>query len=80
MAGAGYCSSTRIHDFGAVLKLGVPLLTKPLAAADLALVRFYLGQAHCRLVEPREALAFLPPAREQFERQNSKSTKKAAAG
>jgi tetratricopeptide (TPR) repeat protein len=61
---------TAARDFGAVLKLGVPLLTKPLAAADLALVRFYLGQAHCRLVEPREALAFLPPAREQFERQN----------
>jgi tetratricopeptide (TPR) repeat protein len=61
---------TAVRDFGAVLRLGVPLLTKPLTAADMALVRFYLGQAHCRLVEPREALVFLPPAREQFERQN----------
>ena len=61
---------TAARDFRAVLKLGAPLLMKPAGAADLALVRFYLGQAHCRLVEPREALACLPPAREQFERQN----------
>jgi tetratricopeptide (TPR) repeat protein len=61
---------TAARDFGAVLKLGAPLLMKPWNVADLALVRFYLGQAHCRLVEPREALACLPPARQQFERQN----------
>jgi tetratricopeptide (TPR) repeat protein len=62
---------TAVRDFGAVLKLGASLLTQPLTAADLALVRFYLGQAHCRLVEPREALVCLPPARQQFERQNN---------
>ncbi len=60
---------TAARDFGAVLKLGAPLLTKPWSADEIALVRFYLGQAHCRLVEPREALACLPAARQQFELQ-----------
>jgi tetratricopeptide (TPR) repeat protein len=62
---------TAARDFGAVLKLGAPLLVMPWSADDLALIRFYLGQAHCRLVEPREALVLLPPAREQFERQRN---------
>jgi tetratricopeptide (TPR) repeat protein len=60
---------TAARDFAAVVKLGAPLLEERWSVEDLALVRFYLGQAHCRLVEPREALACLPPAREQFERQ-----------
>jgi tetratricopeptide (TPR) repeat protein len=60
---------TAARDFTAVLKLGAPLLVKPLSAEHLALVRLYLGQAHCRLVEPREALACLPAARQQFELQ-----------
>jgi tetratricopeptide (TPR) repeat protein len=64
---------TAARDFRAVLEVGAPLLMKPWSAADLALVRFYLGEAHCRLVEPREALAFLPLAREQFERQKDES-------
>src|ERR1700693_2869684 len=64
-------SLTAARDFGAVLKLGAPLLEKPWSAGDMALVRFYLGQAHCRLVDPREALMLLPPAREQFERQSN---------
>jgi tetratricopeptide (TPR) repeat protein len=58
---------TAARDFGAVLKFGAPLLMKPWSAQDLALVRFYIGQAHCRLVEPREALECLPAARRQFE-------------
>ena len=62
---------TVARDFAAVLRLGAPLLTMPWGADDLALIRFYLGQAHCRLVEPREALVLLPPAREQFERQGN---------
>jgi tetratricopeptide (TPR) repeat protein len=62
---------TAARDFGAVLKLGAPLLMKPWSAADLALVRFYLGQAHCRLVEPREALVYLPAARQYFEQQKA---------
>jgi tetratricopeptide (TPR) repeat protein len=57
------------RDFGAVLRLGAPLLEKPWSAEDLALVSFYLGQAHCRLVEPREALVYLPAARQHFELQ-----------
>jgi tetratricopeptide (TPR) repeat protein len=61
---------TVARDFRAVLKLGAPLLMKPCSAGDLALVRFYLGQAHCRLVEPREALAYLREARQQFELQS----------
>jgi tetratricopeptide (TPR) repeat protein len=60
---------TAARDFGAVLKVGAPLLMKPWSAEDLALVRFYLGQAHCRLVEPREALVCLGVARQQFELQ-----------
>jgi tetratricopeptide (TPR) repeat protein len=60
---------TAARDFRAVLKLGAPLLMKPCSVEDLALVRFYLGQAHCRLVEPREALVCLPAARQQFELQ-----------
>ena len=59
---------TAARDFGAVLKLGAPLLMMTWSADDLAHIRFYLGQAHCRLVEPREALVLLPPAREHFER------------
>src|SRR5260370_40609031 len=61
---------TAARDFGAVLKLGTPLLTQPWSAEEMALVRFYLGQAHCRLVEPREALARLPIARHEVELQN----------
>jgi tetratricopeptide (TPR) repeat protein len=60
---------TAARDFGAVLIVGAPLLVKPWSADELALVRFYLGQAHCRLVEPREALVCLPAARRQFELQ-----------
>ncbi len=60
---------TAARDFRAVIERGRRLLMKPWSAADVALVRFYMGQAHCRLVEPHEALAYLPSAREQFERQ-----------
>jgi tetratricopeptide (TPR) repeat protein len=60
---------TTARDFAEVVKLGAPLLEARWSAEDLALVRFYVGQAHCRLVEPHEALACLTPAREQFERQ-----------
>ena len=60
---------TAARDFAAVLKLGTRLLMKPWNGEELALIRFYLGQAHCRLVEPREALEHLPAARQQFELQ-----------
>ncbi len=60
---------TTVRDFEAVVKLGLPLLEKRWSGDDRALIRFYLGQAYCRLVQPREALVYLPLAREQFERQ-----------
>lgn len=58
-------SSTR--DFEAVISLGLPLLERKLGGHDLAYLRFYLGQAYCRLVEPSEALRHLPQARRHFE-------------
>jgi tetratricopeptide (TPR) repeat protein/DNA-binding XRE family transcriptional regulator len=60
---------TLARDFAAVVKLGLALLDKRWADEDLALTRFYLGQAYCRLVQPEEALLHLSPARAQFERQ-----------
>src|SRR6202035_5476956 len=58
------------RDFDAVVEHGSPLLDKRWSDSDLALVRFYVGQAHCRLVQPMEALACLPLARERFEQQH----------
>lgn len=64
-------SLTARRDFEAVVELGRPLLYKRSRENyDLALVRFYVGQALCRLVQPLEALVFLPLARERFELQN----------
>src|ERR1700682_566611 len=60
---------TLLRDFDAVVKLGLRLLPKKWSRDDAALVHFYLGQAYCRLVQPQEALAHLPEARAQFERQ-----------
>lgn len=60
---------TLIRDFEAVVKLGTALLEKRWSEEDAALVRLYLGQAYCRLVQPQEALVHLPLARAQFERQ-----------
>jgi tetratricopeptide (TPR) repeat protein len=58
---------TMVRDFSAVVKLGATLLDRRWSEEDRALTRFYLGQAHCRLVEPQEALMYLPAARAQFE-------------
>jgi tetratricopeptide (TPR) repeat protein len=60
---------TAQRDFEAVVALGSPLLEKRSSGGDLTLIRFYVGQAHCRLVQPLEALACLPQAREHFEQQ-----------
>ena len=59
---------TAQRAFEAVVQIGGPWLEKRWNDTDLALVRFYVGQAHCRLVQPMEALACLPLARERFER------------
>jgi len=61
---------TVVRDFAAVIKLGLALLPKKWSRDDAALVHFYLGQAYCRLVKPKEALMHLPMAREHFERQD----------
>jgi tetratricopeptide (TPR) repeat protein len=63
-------SLTARRDFESVVTIGRPLLDKTRREEDLALIRFYVGQAHCRLVQPLEALACLPLARERFELQN----------
>ena len=55
------------RDFGKVIELGSQVLKRPLAPDHEALVRFYVGQAHCRLVQPVDALQHLPIARRTFE-------------
>ncbi len=60
-------SLSSVRDFEAVIRLGLPLLERKLGVHDLAYLRFYLGQAYCRLVQPLEALQHLPPARRHFE-------------
>jgi tetratricopeptide (TPR) repeat protein len=55
------------RDFQAVLTLGPTLLNRGWSDEAMAMVHFYLGQAHCRLVQPHEALLHLSPARAQFE-------------
>lgn len=59
---------TAIRDFHKVIEIAPPLLEKKWGDEETALVHFYLGQAYCRLVQPREALQHLPPARATFER------------
>jgi len=59
---------TAVRDFDAVVTLGHTLLQRRWSDEGAAVVRFHLGQAHCRLVQPHEALLHLPPARAHFER------------
>jgi tetratricopeptide (TPR) repeat protein len=59
---------TLVRDFDAVVNLGSALLEKQWSHDDAALVHFHLGQAYCRLVQPKEALIHLPLARARFER------------
>jgi tetratricopeptide (TPR) repeat protein len=59
---------TLMREFQAVIDTGEVLLEKQWGEEDTALIRFYLGQAYCRLVRPTEALQHLPLAREAFER------------
>jgi tetratricopeptide (TPR) repeat protein len=58
---------TAVRDFEGAIDLGISLLEQA-SAEDAALVRFYLGQAYCRLVRPAEALPHLTWARSEFER------------
>jgi tetratricopeptide (TPR) repeat protein len=59
---------TAIRDFRKVIDLAPALLEDSWGKEDQALIRFYLGQAYCRLVRPTEALEQLPIARETFEK------------
>ncbi|HKW73234.1 MAG TPA: helix-turn-helix transcriptional regulator [Candidatus Dormibacteraeota bacterium] len=61
---------TLARDFEAVLAVGIPLLGKKWSKGDVALLRFYVGQAYCRLVRPDEAIEHLRAARKTFEAQN----------
>lgn len=65
---------TAIRNFREVIEVGPALLLEEKwSDEDTALVRFYLGQAYCRLVLPREALQHLPLARDTFERMGDES-------
>ena len=55
------------REFQAVLLLGPALLKRKWSREAMAMVRFYVGQAYCRLVQPHQALLHLPVARMQFE-------------
>lgn len=57
-----------MRDFQTVIDTAPAMLVKQWGEEDVALVRFYLGQAYCRLVRPVEALQQLPEARAAFER------------
>ncbi len=58
---------TAVRDFSKVVEIGRHLLERLWSEERFALVRFYLGQAHCRLVQPHEALQLLHSARISFE-------------
>jgi tetratricopeptide (TPR) repeat protein len=58
---------TAVRDFEAVVALSLTLLERDWSDEGRAVIRFYLGQAYCRLVQPHDALFHLAPARAQFE-------------
>jgi tetratricopeptide (TPR) repeat protein len=58
---------TVTRAFDAVVELARRVLKKPASDDDAALVRFYLGQAYCRLVRPHEAKPYLTKSRHHFE-------------
>lgn len=59
---------TAVRDFEGVVALGLTLLKRGWSDEGEGVVNFYLGQAYCRLIQPQEALLYLPRARAQFER------------
>ena len=58
---------TATRDFPGVLALGAGLLGRRRTPGEQALVHFHVGQAHCRMVHPAEALDHLRSARSHFE-------------
>src|SRR6202011_1601491 len=59
-------SATR--ELHKVIELGTSLLEAKWSADDAAMIRFSIGQACCRLVQPADALPHLRRARSEFER------------
>jgi tetratricopeptide (TPR) repeat protein len=56
-----------VRKLDKVIEVGTAMLDQHWSAEDVASIHFSLGQAHCRLVQPDEALKHLKPAREAFE-------------
>lgn len=55
------------RNFATVVEVGDQLLKSGLDSQTKALVHFYIGQAHCRLVRPHQALQHLAAARGAFD-------------
>ena len=58
---------TLARDFQGVITAGAPLFDKQWSDSDAALIHFYVGQAHCRLVQPDGAIEHLRTARRTFD-------------
>lgn len=58
---------TLTREFQKVVELGSGFLEKPWSREAQAMLRFYLGQAYCRVVQPVAALDHLSSARRTFE-------------
>ncbi len=58
---------TTTREFRKVVEVASGLLDKPWNRETGAMLRFYIGQAYCRLVKPVEALDHLASARAAFE-------------
>src|SRR5713226_5892842 len=58
---------TAVRELHRVVEMGNSLLEQRWSAEDAAVIHFSIGQAHCRLVRPAEALPHLKVAREEFE-------------
>jgi tetratricopeptide (TPR) repeat protein len=63
---------TARRDFEAVVEFASRLL-ETASGDDAAMVKFYLGQAQCRLVRPDEAIKSLSDARRHFERRGDEA-------
>jgi tetratricopeptide (TPR) repeat protein len=59
---------TGVRELQAVVELGQKLLDQRWSADDAAIIHFSVGQAHCRMVRPQEALEHLRFARAEFDR------------
>src|SRR5260370_3253110 len=59
---------TAVRQLEQVIAIGTSLVEQKWSPEDTAVIHFSVGQAYCRLVQPKEAIEHLRPAREQFER------------